>query len=191
MPPDLLKGDAMSARMRTKDFIADTFEEMLKTQSFNSITVQGIIQTCGISRTTFYRHFQDKFELMNWIYKARIEDILKHNPDFFTWKKVIYETLQFIQEKNSYFKNTFSYKNQNALGDFLFECTRDYWVHHLQREANVNELPGEIVASIKFYSAGVIYTLGAWITGGMKEPYEMIAQRMCDNIPKPIGQYLK
>ena len=54
-------------RIATEKFQA-VLEEQLKRKHIDSITVNDIIADVGVSRTTFYRHFEDKFALVNWIY---------------------------------------------------------------------------------------------------------------------------
>ncbi|MBQ9969960.1 MAG: TetR/AcrR family transcriptional regulator [Oscillospiraceae bacterium] len=51
-----------------KNLLITSLEEQLKRKHIDSITVNDIIADVGVSRTTFYRHFEDKFALVNWIY---------------------------------------------------------------------------------------------------------------------------
>lgn len=177
----------MAIKLNTKKIIADAFEELLRKHSFNSITVQDIIRQCGASRTAFYRHFKDKYDLMNWIYKNRIEEIINDNPGIFSRKNMVYENMLFVYEKKSYFENAISYKEQNSLLDFIYECGIDYCKKLLTRALGTEDLPDDILFSIKLYCAGTGHMLRDWISSGMKDPPELVAQRMYDNIPKPLA----
>ena len=42
-------------------------KELMKRKSLEKITVSDIVQNCGLNRQTFYYHFQDKYDLVNWI----------------------------------------------------------------------------------------------------------------------------
>lgn len=48
--------------------IAKTFVELAQANSINKVTVKKIIETCGISRNTFYYHFQGRAELMIYVF---------------------------------------------------------------------------------------------------------------------------
>jgi AcrR family transcriptional regulator len=48
--------------------LADALLELLKEKPFEEVTVEDIVNKCGASRPTFYRHFKDKYDLMDWIY---------------------------------------------------------------------------------------------------------------------------
>lgn len=50
----------------TKDTIAKAFLELLEKRAFDKITVKDVVETCQITRQTFYYHFQDIMELAEW-----------------------------------------------------------------------------------------------------------------------------
>ena len=47
---------------------ADALQELLKTNSYNKISVNDICLMCGTYRPNFYYHFQNKDDLLNWIF---------------------------------------------------------------------------------------------------------------------------
>ncbi len=62
--------------MTTKTLIRNAFEQLLEEQPYGRITVQNIVDRCGISRNTFYYHFKDieslcESSVQGWI--ARLE----------------------------------------------------------------------------------------------------------------------
>ena len=48
--------------------IAEGLKELCHHKDFNKISVRDITEQCGLNRQTFYYHFQDKYELLDWIY---------------------------------------------------------------------------------------------------------------------------
>lgn len=49
---------------RTYKLLWKAFEELLSEQHFSSITVNQICEKAMVHRTTFYKHFEDKFDLL-------------------------------------------------------------------------------------------------------------------------------
>ncbi|MBR3178888.1 MAG: helix-turn-helix transcriptional regulator, partial [Clostridia bacterium] len=41
---------------------------LIRKAEFESLTVNDIVREAGISRATFYRHFRDKYDVMNFNY---------------------------------------------------------------------------------------------------------------------------
>ena len=46
--------------------LAAAMKECMKSASVEKITVTEIVETCGVTRQTFYRNFKDKYDLINW-----------------------------------------------------------------------------------------------------------------------------
>lgn len=53
--------------VKTRENIISNFLELLRTYPFHKITVNMLITACKINRSTFYRNFEDKYELLNYI----------------------------------------------------------------------------------------------------------------------------
>lgn len=49
-----------------KKNIADTFVQMIRRGNIDKITVKALIEECHISRQTFYYHFQDIMDVLEW-----------------------------------------------------------------------------------------------------------------------------
>ena len=52
----------------TKSALASALKELMETTPFAKITVSDICAKCNMNRKSFYYHFKDKFDLVNWIY---------------------------------------------------------------------------------------------------------------------------
>ena len=101
--------------LRTRKAIVDTFVDLLEIQDFTSITISQIAEEAMINRATFYRHFLDKYDLL----EKTIQEILM--------KKLIVqlnETTEFNQDmlKDVFLSITEFYKSlsnrcQSSYGD--------------------------------------------------------------------------
>ena len=50
--------------LRSRDALGDALIELMQEQSFESITVQQVLDRAGVSRSTFYSHYRDKEDLL-------------------------------------------------------------------------------------------------------------------------------
>ena len=62
----------------TDSILADALLDLLKEKPFEKVTVEDIVNKCGASRPTFYRHFKDKYDLMDWIYLRHANKYMKY-----------------------------------------------------------------------------------------------------------------
>mgnify|MGYP005938086493 CR=1 FL=1 len=65
---------------KTKYRLAQAIKECMKTTPVDRITVKEIVETCQVTRQTFYRNFQDKYDLINCRF------FLESQHTFFTQK---------------------------------------------------------------------------------------------------------
>ena len=49
----------------TKDHILSTFNRLLREYQFEDISIKMIIDSSGVSKSTFYRHYLDKYDVIN------------------------------------------------------------------------------------------------------------------------------
>lgn len=65
----------------TKSMIAKTFLALSKTKDVDKITVKDLVEACHISRQTFYYHFQDLLEVIEWSVQQVFQEISARATD--------------------------------------------------------------------------------------------------------------
>ena len=63
--------------LTTKELLANAFIESCQKVSFDKISIADIVTPLGLNRNTFYYHFVDRSELIQWIYRRDIALQLK------------------------------------------------------------------------------------------------------------------
>lgn len=61
--------------------IANAFVSLSKTKNVDKITVKDLVEVCNISRQTFYYHFQDILEVIEWSVQQVFQELLAHTTD--------------------------------------------------------------------------------------------------------------
>jgi len=61
---------------RTRNLLLRAFKELLAEKDFATITVQDITERAEVNRATFYAHFADKFELMDYNIREHLKGVL-------------------------------------------------------------------------------------------------------------------
>jgi len=58
--------------IRTRKFIIESFIKLIEKKGFNNITISDITTGAMINRATFYRHFLDKYDLLEKVIKEEL-----------------------------------------------------------------------------------------------------------------------
>lgn len=62
-----------------KSMIADTFSQMLEKEDIDKITVTKLIGECHISRQTFYYHFRDIMDVLDWTFRRSTQALARRS----------------------------------------------------------------------------------------------------------------
>jgi len=86
-------------RKTAREILAESFRELAGSKPVDRITVPNIIENCGYSKTTFYRLFKDKYDLMAWDYAQKLQTIVDQtaNADY-EWKQILWDVALLYNE---------------------------------------------------------------------------------------------
>lgn len=65
-----LRDDRVMADL-TRRALAESVTELLNEKPLDKIKIKDITDRCGVTRNTFYYHFQDIYDLLSWILRLR------------------------------------------------------------------------------------------------------------------------
>ena len=92
----------------TKRALSNALKELLKEKPVNKITIAELCNKVGIRQQTFYYHFADLPELIEWTCYVEVESVLKENRHYSSWKffygkrrSTINRRTRFIYYRNS------------------------------------------------------------------------------------------
>lgn len=178
----LKKGGAVVKKKEfTKHRIAQALKKINETMPLRAITVKHIVDFCGINRGTFYYHFYDKQELINWIYHVEITEptraALEGEPQ--GWKRISDFGLQVMYENREFYMQALRLPGQNTLSDYIRREIEGNWALMAERYIAICG-PGVPAGYVGFYTSfmasGAHAMLIKWVEGGMKEKPEEMAR---------------
>ena len=72
----------------TKRALEQSLKNLLLKKPLTKITIGDITEDCGINRMTFYYHFKDIYDLVDWILVEDATEALEGHQDFETWSVI-------------------------------------------------------------------------------------------------------
>ncbi len=158
-------------RQTTKEAIAQTFEGLLEKRNIDKITVKDIVTECGVNRQTFYYHFRDIYDLMEWALAKSIEKYAGTNLSAgMDWQEQIRLLFHFF-----YLHRTTVLHGYDATNRMQYERAVVKRASQMVREridaypqaADVPEEKKEFIATV--YARGCAGFLLEWVEEGMPD----------------------
>ena len=176
----------MAEAALTKRVIADSLKELCREKPFDKISVGEIAEKCNINRQTFYYHFQDKYDLLTWIYYEDFYNPSLTDLDFDNWDVCMERLLTLVKENKAFSINTIKHAGTDMAVIFLKDKEKILGtaIDHIKKRPElsgrylrcVDEEEQQFIA--RFFAFGVCGIIVEWVTTGMKEEPALIASRM-------------
>ena len=147
--------------VKTKKGLYDALLQLMREKPFEEIRVLDICQLSMTNRSTFYDHFNDKYEFLDSLIhnlERKLVIKLEENKQIHSSKEYYMEMIQLFFDHISEHISTYTLillKNHNSvLMDMIYEaCLKDVR-EHISNDF-VQDIPIEIIS--RFYVSGVIH----------------------------------
>lgn len=155
---------------------------------FSKMTVRDICEKAEISRQTFYRHFKDKYDALNWYDRRLNQDVSQLIGSNMTWEDLGRTVLlNAYTERKFYVLCLRSAEDHNSLLPSVIRFYYNEWRKVL------SSLPGftitdEIDFQLKAWSRAGAEMAAEWILGGCEMPVDEMAALMTSCVPKRLRE---
>ena len=157
--------------------LANSLKELAQTKPIEKITIKEITDKAGVIRPTFYNHFQDKFDLLEWII---ITDLLV--PIYPLIKAgMITEAMLLLftnlQKQGDFYKRAVKIEGPVTFHDVDMKCVtrmlKEILEESSQGKASKHKwLSADVVAT--YYAQSMCFAAEKWVSQGMPyTPQEM------------------
>ena len=127
-----------------------------------------------MSRNTFYYHFRDKQELVDWIFHTDLGPVLRDSRPGRTWNEALTELLARLQRSRVFYAGILRNQGQDRFSSCLFEDCSQMVSSLLARRPGELSLAEQEMAA-RFYAHAVIGLAMDWIRGDTQaEPEEIV-----------------
>lgn len=149
----------------TKQLMAQTLKELVKNKPLDKISVQDIVDTCGLNRKTFYYHFKDKQALVCWIFDREFASLTDWDQN----NTIIDELMEHLYTNKDFYIAALTSDKQNNLREHLFKIAYDTILKKISEILGTRKMAADDMRMIANYFANaVIGSITQWAREGMK-----------------------
>lgn len=155
----------------TKRALSAALKELMQEKPFEKISVADICEKCEMNRQSFYYHFRDKYDLVNWIFDTEFIAVAKKSTYEDQWD-FLASLCSYFYRNRDFYRKVLAIREQNSFSDHFREFLQPVLYRRI----------GEIIGNeqvqefhINFYSDALICTLERWLLNkNSMEPKELI-----------------
>ena len=171
--------------IQTKVMLAESLKELLKTKSLEKITVRQLVENCQVNRQTFYYHFHDIYELVEYMFFVELDKIFDEAIDLKTdlfserWENVYYIILNYMLDNKKIIIGIFHsigrYELEQILCDVFYYMIMKF-IDEESEDFNISQ--EDKVFMGKFYKYAFAGITLDWVSCCMHEKPKVIVQRV-------------
>lgn len=163
----------------TKRALEASLKNLLLKKPLSKITISDITEDCGINRMTFYYHFRDIYDLVEWSCLEDAKKALEGKKTYDTWQQGFYQIFEAVLENKPFIINVYRSVSREHVENYLFRLTYDLLigvVNERSQGMNVREDDKEFIAG--FYKYAFVGVMLDWVKNDMKEDPRQIIDRL-------------
>lgn len=176
----------------TKRAFASSLKNKLQTKPLEKITVTDICEDCEVNRQTFYYHFKDIYDLVEWIYTVDADKAMDGKKTYQTWEEGFLHLFEYALKEKSFVIRTYHSISREHLENFLFEETYHLLmgvINEMSTSISIHEADKAFIAD--FYKYAFVGLLLDWVRKGMIENPEELIKRLAILLEGSFAQALE
>ena len=176
----------------TKRALEQSLKNLLQQKPLSKITISDITEDCGISRMTFYYHFKDIYDLVEWACAEDAARALQNKKTYDTWQQGFVQIFHAVRENKVFVMNVYRCVNREQVEKYLVPLTDQLIMGVITERAagmTVREADQQFIAQV--YSYAFVGIMLDWIRDDMRADPEELVSRLAMVIHGDITQALE
>lgn len=163
----------------TKRALEQSLKNLLLKKPLTKITVGDITDDCGINRMTFYYHFKDIYDLVEWSCLEDAKRALDEKKTYDTWQQGLLQIFKAVQENKPFILNVYRCVHREQVEKYLQPLVDQLLLNVINEEAagtTVRDEDKQFIAQV--YSYMFIGLMLDWIKDDMREDPQQIVEKL-------------
>ena len=176
----------------TKRALEASLKHLLAKKPLDKITINDIAEDCGISRMTFYYHFKDIYDLIEWSCVEEASRVIEGNKTYDTWQEGLLQIFEAVLENKPFILNVYRSVSRERVENYLYALTYELIEGVVEEQSEnlmVTEEQKKFIAN--FYKYSFVGVMLDWIKRGMKESPEEMAGLITVTMHGNVGNSLR
>ncbi len=175
----------------TKRALEQSLKNLLLKKPLTKITVSDIADDCGINRMTFYYHFKDIYDLVEWSCLEDAKRALDEKKTYETWQQGLLQIFEAVEENKPFILNVYRCIHREEVEKYLQPLVDQLILGVINEETGnmtIRDEDKQFIAQI--YSYIFIGLMLDWIKDDMREDPQPLVDRLARLIKGSMSEAL-
>lgn len=175
----------------TKRALEQSLKNLLLKKPLTKITVGDIADDCGINRMTFYYHFKDIYDLVEWSCLEDAKRALDEKMTYETWQQGLLQIFEAVKENKPFILNVYRCVHREQVEKYLQPLVDQLLLGVINEETGnmtIRDEDKQFIAQI--YSYIFIGLMLDWIKDDMREDPQPLVDRLARLIKGSMSEAL-
>ena len=175
----------------TKCALEASLKHLLLQKPLDKITIGDITEDCGINRMTFYYHFKDIYDLIEWSLLEDAKKALEGQRTYDTWQQGFLQIFEMVLDNKPFITNVYHSISREQVELYLYRLTYDLLFGVVEEQSagmSVRAEDKQFIAD--FYKYAFVGIMLDWVRRDMQEDPQQIIDRLSTLLHGNIAQAL-
>ncbi len=162
----------------TKRALEQSLKNLLLKKPLTKITINDIAEDCGINRMTFYYHFKDIYDLVEWSCIEDARKALEEKKTHDTWQQGFLQLFEAVRDNKPFIMNVYHCVDREQVEKYLNPLVDDLLMGVIEEQAagmTVRDEDKQFIAKVYAYS--FVGLMLDWIRDDMKDDPEELVKK--------------
>ena len=150
--------------LMTKKALAASLKKLMEKSALDKISIREIVEDCGVNRKTFYYHFNNIYDLVDWMFEEEAIESVKQYDFITDYENAVRFSMNYIEENEHVVNSALDALGRDELKKFFYNNFVDNMRDIVDEISKDMTIPKDYIDFlINFYTESFASLLIDWI----------------------------
>lgn len=150
--------------LMTKKALAASLKKLMEKSALDKISIREIVEDCGVNRKTFYYHFNNIYDLVDWMFEEEAIESVKQYDFIRDYENAVRFSMNYIEENEHVVNSALDALGRDELKKFFYNNFVDNMRDIVDEISKDMTIPKDYIDFlINFYTESFASLLIDWI----------------------------
>jgi len=163
----------------TKEAFGQALKQMMNVKPIDKITVKDLVEICGVNRQTFYYHFDDVYDLLEWVFEEDANRVLPQEIVYEHSREDVMKYFNYLEASKAFSLNVYNSNSRpymlRYIKERLSKCIYSFALIVCEGK-NIDR--SDFDFAVDCYASFAVGFIAQWMENGMVLPKSYTEERV-------------